>query len=104
MQFNYLCSFSNHVNAGKGPRQIGWNTFSLFTDSLMAKKPAGLSQDVGCLSSVVQSQEKKKKSLLLSKGDAANVQEAAKLEVISLDTALALSTGVGPACPTLYRG
>lgn len=47
---------------------------------------------------------KKKKSLLLSKGDAANVQEAAKLEVISLDTALALSTGVGPACPTLYRG
>lgn len=45
-----------------------------------------------------------RKSLLLSKGDAANVQEAAKLEVISLDTALALSTGVGPACPTLYRG
>jgi hypothetical protein len=25
----------------------------------MAKQPAGLSQDVGCLSSVVQSQEKK---------------------------------------------
>ena len=51
-----------------------------------------------------KARKKKKKSLLLSKGDAANVQEAAKLEVISLDTALALSTGVGPACPALYRG
>ena len=63
MQFNYLCSFSNHVNVGKGPRQSGWNTSSLFfTDSLMAKQPAGLSQDVGCLSSMVQSQEKKNHS------------------------------------------
>ena len=73
----------------------------------MAKQPAGLSQDVGCLSSMVQSQEKKKnKTLLLSKGDAANVREAAKLrlEVISLDTALALSTEVGLGSPALYRG
>ena len=50
--------------------------------------------------------KKKKKTLLLSKGDAANVREAAKLrlEVISLDTALALSTEVGLGSPALYRG
>lgn len=50
--------------------------------------------------------KKKNKTLLLSKGDAANVREAAKLrlEVISLDTALALSTEVGLGSPALYRG
>ena len=50
--------------------------------------------------------KKKNKTLLLSKGDAANVWEAAKLrlEVISLDTALALSTEVGLGSPALYRG
>lgn len=89
---------------GKDPGKAAGIHSLFFTDSLMAKQPAGLSQDVGCLSSMVQSQEKKKKTLL-SKGDAANVREAAKLrlKVISPDTALALSTEVGPGCPALYR-
>lgn len=52
-----------------------------------------------------KARKKKKKKTLLSKGDAANVREAAKLrlKVISPDTALALSTEVGPGCPALYR-
>ena len=65
MQFNYLCSGGNHVSGRKGPRHEVWSALSLslslslsFTDSLMAKQPAGHSQDVGCLCSVVQSQEK----------------------------------------------
>lgn len=46
---------------GKDPGKAAGIYSLFFTDSLMAKQPAGLSQDVGCLSSMVQSQEKKKK-------------------------------------------
>lgn len=70
----------------------------------MAKQAAGLPQDVACLHRVVQGQEEQ--SPLPSHGDAPSIYQAVRprLQVIRLDTALALSIGVGPGAPSVHAG